>query len=58
MEEMALAGRESRIPAERMKTNREHRVRCPGEALAALRKAQALADGSGVLFSFGAGRSA
>ena len=48
--EMDLAGREWRIPAERMKTNREHRVPLSRGALAVLEEAQALADGSGVVF--------
>ena len=49
-EEMDLEGREWRIPAERMKTGREHRVPLSREALAVLREARALADGSGVVF--------
>ena len=48
--EMDLAGREWRIPPERMKTGREHRVPLSGGALAVLQEAQALADGSGVVF--------
>ena len=49
--EMDLEARESRrIPAERMKTHREHRVPLSRLALAALREAQRLADGSGVVF--------
>ena len=48
--EMDLAGREWRIPAERMKANREHRVPLSGGALAVLQEARALADGSGVVF--------
>ena len=49
--EMDLAGREWRIPAERMKTNREHRVPLSEGALAVLQEARALADdGSGVVF--------
>ena len=49
-EEMDLEGREWRIPPERMKTNREHRVPPSRGALAVLREARALADGSGVVF--------
>ena len=56
--EMDLAGREWRIPPERMKTGREHRVPLSNGALAVLQQAQALADGSGVVFPFGAGRPA
>ena len=48
--EIDLAGREWRIPAERMKANREHRVALSGRALAVLQEARALADGSGVVF--------
>ena len=48
--EMDLAGREWRIPPERMKTGREHRVPLSEGALAVLQEAQALADGSGVVF--------
>ena len=48
--EMDLAAREWRIPAERMKTGREHRVPLSRGALAVLEEAQALADGSGVVF--------
>ena len=49
-DEMDLEGREWRIPAERMKTGREHRVPLSTAALAVLQEAQALADGSGVVF--------
>ena len=49
-EEMDLEGREWRIPPERMKTGREHRVPLSTAALAVLREARALADGSGVVF--------
>ena len=48
--EVDLAGREWRIPPERMKTGREHRVPLSSGALAVLQEAQALADGSGVVF--------
>ena len=56
--EMDLEGREWRIPAERMKTGREHRVPLSRGALAVLQEAQALADGSVVVVPFGAGRAA
>ena len=55
-EEMDLAGREWRIPPERMKTGREHRLPLSRGALAVLREAQALADGSGVVFPSARGR--
>ena len=48
--EIDLEAREWRIPAERMKTHREHRVPLSGRALAVLREAQRLADGSGLVF--------
>ena len=48
--EMDLARREWRIPPERMKTGREHRVPLSRGALAVLRQARALSDGSGVVF--------
>ena len=48
--EVDLAGREWRIPGERMKTGREHRVPLSGRALAVLEEARALADGSGMVF--------
>ena len=48
--EMDLKGREWRIPPERMKTGREHRVPLSRGALAVLQEAQALADGSRVVF--------
>ena len=48
--EIDLAGREWRIPPERMKTNREHRVPLSDGALAVLQEARALANGSGVVF--------
>ncbi len=54
--EMDLAGREWRIPAKRMKTGREHRVPLSEGALAVLPEAQALADGSGVVFPSARGR--
>ena len=49
-EEMDLEGREWRIPPERMKTGREHRVPLSGRALAVLRAARGLADGPGLVF--------
>jgi len=49
-DEMDLSGRVWRIPPERMKAGREHRVPLSGRALAVLEEAQALADGSGMVF--------
>ena len=54
--EMDLEGREWRIPGERMKTGRAHRVPLSEGALAVLQEAQALADGSGVVFPSFRGR--
>ena len=48
--EMDLEGWEWRIPPERMKTGREHRVPLSRRALAVLQEAQALADGAGFVF--------
>ena len=48
--EMDLAGREWRIPPERMKTDREHRVPLSTRALAVLREAREFADGSRLVF--------
>ena len=48
--EMDLETREWRIPPERMKTGREHRVPLSAGALAVLRAARGLTDGSGVVF--------
>ena len=45
-EEIDFEAREWRIPPERMKTGREHRVPLSEGALAVLREVQALADGS------------
>ncbi|MDE0394380.1 MAG: site-specific integrase [Gammaproteobacteria bacterium] len=45
-----IEAREWRIPAERMKTGREHRVPLSAGALAVLRAARGLSDGSGVAF--------
>ncbi|MDE3260876.1 MAG: tyrosine-type recombinase/integrase [Acidobacteriota bacterium] len=55
-DEMDLPGRVWRIPPERMKTGREHRVPLSRRALVVLREAQALADGSGVVFPSALGR--
>ena len=49
-EEMDLETREWRIPPERMKAGREHRVPLSAGALAVLRAARGLADGSGPVF--------
>ena len=54
--EMDFDARDWRIPAERMKTQREHRVPLSGRALAVLREAQRLADGSGLVFPSARGR--
>ena len=54
--EIDLEGREWRIPAERMKTGREHRVPLSTRALAVLGEARALADGSGRVFPSPTGR--
>ncbi len=48
--ELDLAGREWRIPPERMKTDREHRVPLSTRALAVLREAREFADGSRLVF--------
>ena len=48
--EMDLVAREWRIPPERMKTNREHRVPLSRGALEVLEEARALEDGTGVVF--------
>ena len=55
-EEIDLEAREWRIPAERTKTNRAHRVPLSTRALAVLREAQALADGTGLVFPSVRGR--
>ena len=55
-EEIDLEGREWRIPPARMKTNREHRVPLSTGALAVLREAEPLADGSGLVFPSARGR--
>ena len=49
-EEMDLETREWRIPAVRMKTNREHRVPLSTRAMAVLGEARGLDDGSGWVF--------
>ncbi len=48
--EIDLEAREWRVPAERMKTKREHRVPLSTGALAVLRQARGLSDGSGLVF--------
>ena len=55
-EEMDLAAREWRIPAERMKTRREHRVPLSPRALAVLREARVFADGAPLVFPSPRGR--
>ncbi len=49
-DEIDLEAREWRIPPERMKTGREHRVPLSAGALAVLRAARGLTDRSGVVF--------
>ena len=49
-DEIDLEAREWRIPPKRMKTGREHRVPLSAGALAVLRAARGLTDGSGVVF--------
>jgi len=49
-DEVDLDAREWRIPPERMKTGRGHRVPLSAGALAVLRAASGLADGSGPVF--------
>ena len=49
-DEIDLEAREWRIPPERMKTGREHRVPLSAGALEVLRAARGLADRSGVVF--------
>ena len=55
-DEIDREAREWRIPAERMKTNREHRVPLSTGALGVLREARALAGGSGLVFPSARGR--
>ena len=45
------------VPAERMKTHREHRVPLSGRALEVLREARKYADGSGLVFPSLSGRA-
>ncbi len=49
-DEINLEAREWRIPAERMKTDRDHRVPLSTGALAVLREAREFATGSGLVF--------
>ncbi|MDE3262366.1 MAG: tyrosine-type recombinase/integrase [Acidobacteriota bacterium] len=55
-DEMDLDAREWRIPPERMKANREHRVPLSSGALAVLRQARALSDDSELVFPSVRGR--
>ena len=55
--EIDFEAREWRIPAERMKTKREHRIPLSTGALAVLRQARELADGSGLVFPSPRGRA-
>lgn len=55
-EEINLAAREWRIPAERMKTGTEHRVPLSDAALAVLERARELADTSGLVFPSARGK--
>ena len=55
-DEMDLEGREWRIPAQRMKTSRDHRVPLSTRALAVLGEAKALAGPSGLVFPSATGR--
>ncbi|MDE3263051.1 MAG: tyrosine-type recombinase/integrase [Acidobacteriota bacterium] len=55
-DEVDLEAREWRIPSERMKTNREHRVPLSTGALAVLRQARALSDDSALVFPSVRGR--
>ena len=55
-DEMDLEGREWRIPAKRMKTNRDHRVPLSTRALAVLGEAKALGIRSGLVFPSPTGR--
>ena len=49
--EIDFENREWRIPAERMKANKEHRVPLSSEAMVALERAVAFRDASGLVFS-------
>ena len=55
-EEVDLETREWRIPAARMKTNRDHRVPLSSGALAVLQEARSLVDDSGLVFPSARGR--
>ncbi len=55
-EEIRLEEREWRIPAQRMKTNREHRVPLSARALAVLAEASAATGRSGLVFPSPTGR--
>jgi len=55
-DEVDLEAREWRIPPERMKANREHRVPLSAGALAVLRQARALSDDSELVFPSVRGR--
>ena len=55
-EEMDLDTREWRIPAGRMKSNRDHRVPLSSGALAVLQEARSLRDDSGLVFPSARGR--
>ena len=55
-DEVDIKAREWRIPPERMKTNREHRVPLSSGALAVLRQARALSDESELVFPSVRGR--
>ena len=55
-DEMDLEGREWRIPAGRMKANRDHRVPLSTRALEVLGEARALTGGSGLVFPSATGR--
>ena len=48
--EIDFEATEWRIPGSRMKTNTEHRVPLPGAALAVLKRAEVLRDGSDLIF--------
>ena len=56
-EEMDLEAREWRVPAERLKTNRIHRVPLSTGALAVLREARSVVDGSDLVFPSVRGRA-
>ena len=56
-DEIDLAGRVWTVPAERMKSGREHRVPLSKRALALLSEAQELADSSGLIFPSATGKA-